>query len=79
MDKVIYYGALLFCAAQVIVVLFLIKEAYGRDMFFAALLLVPPLVCIKALLNGPDSEERRLARKLRKAKLQHELETLAKP
>ncbi len=78
MDKVIYYAALLFCAVQVVVVLFLMKGAYGRDIFFAALLLVPPLVCIKALLNGPDLEERRLARKVRKAKLQHELETLAK-
>lgn len=78
MDKVIYYGAYLLCALQIVAVLFIMKGAYGRDVFWAMLLLLPPFVAMIALKCGPDLEERRLRRKVNKARLQQELAELTK-
>ncbi|MFA7276614.1 MAG: hypothetical protein WC043_07420 [Pseudobdellovibrionaceae bacterium] len=81
MDKVIYYGAFVCNILLILVTGFILTESYGREMFLAALLAVPPVISILALLHGPDREERRLAKELRKAKLKQELAALtpAKP
>lgn len=78
MDKVIYYGAIICNILLILVTGFILTESYGRDMLFAALLAVPPIVSLLALLGGPDMEERRMARQLRKAKLRQELAEMEK-
>lgn len=78
MDKIVYYGAYLFCILQIVATFFILKDAYGRDQFFALLLIIPPVFALRALANGPDREERQLMRQLHKAKLQQEIELLGK-
>jgi hypothetical protein len=51
---------------------------YGREVYTAILLLIPPILSILALLSGPDIEERRLQKTLNKAKLKNELKKLEK-
>ena len=78
MERIIYYGAYAFSIIQILAVLVLLKDAYGRDVFFGALLFIPPVFTLMALRAGPDREERALATKVRKAQLQAELERLLK-
>lgn len=56
--------------------LFVMANAYGRDIMFAGLLAVPPLLSIIALLKGPDKEQRELERAVAKARLRAELTEL---
>lgn len=76
MDRLIHYGAYAANILLLLAVCYFLTEAYGNDVFFVALLAIPPVLSIKALRNGPDLEERRLAKALRKAKLRKELSGL---
>lgn len=78
MDKIFYYAAVLANVVFVAVVLFILTETRGNDTFFAALMLLPPLLSMKALYCGPDMEERRLAKAVRKAELRAQLASLEK-
>jgi hypothetical protein len=78
MDKVIYYGAFVCNILLILVTAFIVTESYGRDMFLAALLAIPPIVSMCALRAGPDMEERSMMRQLRKAKLRQELAEMQK-
>ncbi|HIF25908.1 MAG TPA: hypothetical protein EYG18_08100 [Micavibrio sp.] len=78
MDKIFYYGAVLVNLIFVAVVLFILTETRGNETFFAALMLLPPLLSLKAIYCGPDMEERRLAKAVRKAELKAQLAKLEK-
>ncbi len=73
MDRIFYYGAYILAGLQLIAMAVMLKEVYSRDLFFVILLMLPPLFTILALCNGPDREERKLQRQVRKARLRQEL------
>ena len=76
MDRTIRYAAYLVNLLLLAGVFFIFITAYGRDAYFALLLAIPPILSIIALYHGPDIEERRLTRKLNKARMNQELESL---
>lgn len=78
MDRLFYYLALLANILQIAFSSYLFIEGYGREAVLALLLMIPPGLSLVAIHFSPDFEERRLARKLRKAKLRKELEALEK-
>ena len=55
---------------------FIMTQAYGRDVMYALLLAVPPVLSIIALLRGPDAEQRKLESAVAKARLRRELAEL---
>lgn len=76
MDRFLRYAAYLAALAQLLAIGFLLTQAYGRDVGFFLLFALPPLLTIAALYCGPDIEERRLTRKLAKARLRKALQDL---
>lgn len=78
MDRIVYFAALLANIIQIGFSVFLFMEGYGREAMLALLLLFPPLISIAAIHFSPDLEERRLTRKLRKARLRRELADVEK-
>ncbi len=62
----------------IVLVLFyvIVESRGGRDAGLALVLLSLPLVNMIALYNGPDREERKLAREVRKAELRRRLAEL---
>lgn len=77
MDRVVYWLAVLANIIQVGFVCYLFTEARGNEVLMALLLFLPPVLSSVALFAGPDREERRLERKVRKARLAHELQKLS--
>ncbi len=76
MDKIVYYISL---AANIILLafsLFTFLTGYGEDRFFSMLLTIPAIFAILEQRIGLDLEERRLARKLNKARMSKELRDL---
>ncbi len=57
-------------------VLLIILNTRHSEFFIACLMLIPPILSLIALKEGPDKEERKLARQLRKACLRDELKKL---
>lgn len=78
MDRIIYFAALLVNILQIGFAVFLFWQGYGREEALALLLVIPPAISIAAIHFSPDHEERRLTRKLRKARLRRELEEIEK-
>jgi hypothetical protein len=78
MDRIIYLAALLVNIIQIGFSVFLYWKGYGREAALALLFILPPVVSIAAIHFSPDHEERRLTRKLRKARLRRELEEMEK-
>ena len=76
MDKLIRYAAYLGNLALAGVAVIVMITGYGRDVMYAMLLMVPPVLSFLALMCGPDLEEMRLRRQVNKAKLRKELEDL---
>ncbi|MGB4056761.1 MAG: hypothetical protein WBK77_01615 [Alphaproteobacteria bacterium] len=77
MDRIVYYAALLINVVQLGFSVFLFVESYGRsDSLLAVLLILPPIISLMAIHFSPDFEERRLTRKLRKARLRRDLKEL---
>lgn len=60
----------------ILVLLYVVMQSHGRDSGIALVLLALPLVNMVALYNGPDREERKLAREVRKAELRRRLAEL---
>lgn len=78
MDRIIYFAALLVNIIQIGFAVFLFWQGYGRDAALALLLVIPPALSMLAIHFSPDHEERRLTRKLRKARLRQELRDIEK-
>ncbi len=77
MDRVLRYAAYLANVILLLVVGFILSQAYsGPDFFLALLLAVPPAMSIAALYSGADLEERKMIRRVNKARLRKELEKL---
>jgi hypothetical protein len=78
MDPSFRYAAYIANIGLLIFSGFLLTHSYGRDAYWALLLAFPPVLSLKAIHFSPDLEERRLLRQVSKARLQQELQTLAK-
>ena len=76
MNKIIYYAAVLANLVFICLVFFLMTEARGHESYLAALLFLPPVLSLVALYCGPDVEERKLAKAVRKAELRLQLAKL---
>lgn len=76
-QKIIYYAALLANFALIVFALFLFSTVYGHERILTLLLAVPAILSLMVILQGPDIEERRLMRRLRKANLRKELKAMA--
>lgn len=71
------YAALII---QLLVVGFVLTQAYSaRDVMGAVLLALPPVLALWALYSGPDREERKLRSQVAKARLRKELQDLGGP
>lgn len=75
-DRIFYYLAIVANIIALISVVFMMQNAYGREVFTLFLLALPPVLSLLALLRGSDLEERRLMRDVRKARLRAELKQL---
>lgn len=72
-------AAILANLLQIGAAVFIAANSYSqKDVLFCLLLLVAPALSLLALRRGPDREERRLSREVRKARLRRELEDLQK-
>lgn len=78
MNRLLRIAAYLANAVLIIGALILVLEARGMETYLAMLFLVPPVLSLIAIYNGPDIEERRLTRLLNKARMRKELEDLGK-
>lgn len=78
MDRIVYFAALLVNVIQIGFSAFLFMQGYGREAALALLLMVPPFVSLAAIHFSPDHEERKLTRRLRKARLRRELSEIEK-
>lgn len=79
MDKIIRTAALISNSLFVISFLFIWQEVRPYRLEEYLLLLVvfaSPVLALLALRSGPDTEERRLQRAVRKAELRHRLKEL---
>lgn len=77
MDRVLRYGAYFGNVALVILCLLVMANSRSsRDLFFAGCAILPAILNFFALCAGPDLEERRLARRLNKARMVDELSRL---
>ena len=76
MQRFIRYATYLAGAAQLVVTASLFPETYGKGVFILLLMAVLPILTIIALYTGPDLEETRLLKQVRKARLQDELKKL---
>jgi hypothetical protein len=74
--RAIVIAAIIANALLIAGALFIASQAYGRDVYFALLLALPPLLSIIALMRGPDSEQRALESAVTKARLRRELADL---
>lgn len=77
MDRFIRIAAYILNALLILASLYLMTEAYDRDLVYCFLLILPPLFSILALKTGPDLEERRLTREVNKARLRAELDEVS--
>jgi len=75
-NKLIKYAAILANLGMIVFALILITQSYSSEAFLAMFLLIPPILSITALYTGPDCEETRLAKQVRKASLRKELSAL---
>ncbi len=62
---------------MIIVASMALSQSYGSDVFLAMLLFIPPILSILALRKQGDLEERDLKKRIRKAHLRRELNTLS--
>jgi hypothetical protein len=76
-QKIIHYGALFTNTLLILFGLFLFTQSYGQERFFALLLCLPAIFSIMTIIQGPDAEERKLMKRLRKAKLREQLKELS--
>ena len=79
MDEIIRTAALISNSLFVISFLFIWQEARANELYEYLLLLavfISPVLALLALRSGPDTEERRLQRAVRKAELRHRLKEL---
>jgi peptidoglycan/LPS O-acetylase OafA/YrhL len=76
LQLVLRYAAYLANIALLIALVLLAMDSYGDDIFLFILMAVPPVLSFVALYTGPDPEERRLDRLVRKARLRQELQSL---
>jgi len=77
MDRVIRVAAYVFnFGLFVLAALILAKSHRSQELFFAACAILPALLNIAALYLGPDLEERRLSRRLNKARMKAEIDKL---
>lgn len=77
MDRVIRIAAYV-CnlGLFILCVLILANSHRSQELFFGFSAILPALLNLLALYLGPDLEERRLARKLNKARMKAEIEKL---
>ena len=77
MDRILRYAAY---TANVLLVfgaiILMLKSYSSRDMLLSALVMVPGILSVIALWEGPDREERKLRRQVAKARLARELRDL---
>lgn len=78
MNCAIRYTAYALNILLIIASLYFMTQAYGRDVLYCVLLLLPPVFSIMAIKTGPDLEERRLFREVSKARLRAELDQFNK-
>lgn len=78
MDRLLRIAAYLANAVLIIGASILVLEARGMETYLAMLFLIPPVLSLLVIYNGPDLEERRLSRLLNKARMRKELEGLGK-
>lgn len=77
MDRAIRIIAYICNVGLVILAVLIFAKSYGRqELFFASCAFFPALINLLALGLGPDLEERRLRRKLNKARMREELSRL---
>lgn len=77
MDRAIRIIAYLCNAGLVILAVLMFAQSHrGQELFFAVCAIIPALFNLLALGLGPDIEERRLRRKLNKARMRDELSRL---
>ncbi len=77
MDRFLRYAAYAANVLLVVSALVLMLKSYSsRDMLLSGLVMVPGILSIIALWEGPDREERRLRRAVAKARLARELREL---
>jgi hypothetical protein len=79
MDKIIRTAALISNSLFVISFLFIWQEVrpYRLEEYLLLLVVfISPVLALLALRSGPDTEERRLQRAVRKAELRHRLKEL---
>lgn len=79
MDKIIRTAALISNSLFVISFLFIWQEVrpYRLEEYLLLLVIfISPVLALLALRSGPDTEERRLQRAVRKAELRHRLKEL---
>jgi hypothetical protein len=76
-QKIVLYAALLSNVLLIIVTIFIFSNTYGGEKFLALLFAIPPILSLMVIIQGPDSEERKLQKRLRKANLRKELKSLS--
>ena len=76
-QKIIYTLAIICNFILILFCLFLFSSLHGDDRIFMLLFTIPGILSLIAILQGPDMEERRLMRRLRKANLRKELKAMA--
>ncbi len=76
-QKIIYWAALLSNVCLLFFGASLFFESYGPERWLVALLFLPPVLSLVALWRGPDLEERKLRKRVKKAQLRQELNSLA--
>ena len=78
MDKIKYYVAILANLLQIVAVFFIYSHSYGQKAGLVLLMAVPAIISIVVIRSGPDYEERKLSRTLRKARIRKELSEIEK-
>lgn len=75
--RILRYAAVLANLIMMICAAILFTETRGPEHLIALLLFIPPILSLLALYSGPDCEERRLQKQVRKATLRKQLKDLA--
>lgn len=75
-QKIVYYGAILCNLGLVGFAAFLFVNTWGPEKLLSLLILIPAILSLMAIIQGPDLEERKLNRRLRKAQTRKALKEL---
>ena len=76
-QKIVFYAAMLSNVLLIICTIFIFSNTYGGEKFLALLFAIPPILSLMVIVRGPDAEERKLQKRLRKANLRKELKSLS--